>query len=57
MLLITVGTTDISVYTLCRGDTILPTNRVSLIAYVRASCIHFRGEWLGIHYEAFTKHT
>jgi hypothetical protein len=32
----------------------LPTVRVPHVARVSKALKHFRGEWLGVHYEAFT---
>jgi hypothetical protein len=52
--LLTVSTADRSVFTLERLYT-LPTVRVPLIARVCKALKHFRGEWLGVHYEAFIK--
>jgi hypothetical protein len=43
--------------TLCRGGITLPTSRVSPLAWVGQTRKHFRGEWLGIHYEAFIEYT
>jgi hypothetical protein len=43
-------------FTLCRGGTTLPTIHVSPLARVDRTRKHFLGEWLGIHYEAFTKY-
>jgi hypothetical protein len=43
-------------FTLCRGGTTLPTSRVSHLAWVDRTHKHCLGEWLGIHYEAFTKY-
>jgi hypothetical protein len=40
-------------FTLCRGGASLPMSRDSLLARVCKSRIHFRGDWLGSHYEAF----
>jgi hypothetical protein len=40
-------------FTLGRGGASLPMSRDSLLARVCKSCIHFRGDWLGSHYEAF----
>jgi hypothetical protein len=33
----------------------VPTSCVSHVARVCKALRHYRGEWLGIHYEAFTK--
>jgi hypothetical protein len=44
-------------FTLCRGGTTLPTSRVSPLVWVGQTRKHFQGEWLGIHYEAFTEYT
>jgi hypothetical protein len=33
----------------------VPTSLVSHVARVCKALRHFRGEWLGIHYEALTK--
>jgi hypothetical protein len=44
-------------FTLCRGGTTLPTSHVSHLAWVDQTRKHYQGEWLGIHYEAFTKYT
>jgi hypothetical protein len=43
-------------FTLCRGGTTLSISRVSPLAWVDQAHKHFLGEWLGIHYEAFTKY-
>jgi hypothetical protein len=43
-------------HTLCRGGTTLPTSHVSHLALVVRTRKHCRGEWLGIHYENFTKY-
>jgi hypothetical protein len=53
-LLVIMSTVDISVFTLQRLYT-LPTIHVSHVAQGREPLKHFQGEWLGIHYEAFTK--
>jgi hypothetical protein len=53
MPLLTVSTADRSVFTLQRLYT-LPTVRVPHVARVSKALKHFRGEWLGVHYEAFT---
>jgi hypothetical protein len=45
-----------SLYTLQRWYN-LPTSHVSHLAWVVRTHKHCRGEWLGIHYEAFTKDT
>jgi hypothetical protein len=44
-------------FTLCRSGTTLPTSHVSPQAWVSQTRKHFQGEWLGIHYEAFTEYT
>jgi hypothetical protein len=51
---LTVSTADRSVFTLQRLYT-LPTVRVPHVAQVCKALKHFRGEWPGVHYEAFTK--
>jgi hypothetical protein len=38
-----------------RGGTTLPTSHVSHLAWVVRTLKHYRGEWLGIHYEVFHK--
>jgi hypothetical protein len=43
-------------FTLYRGGTTFPTSHVSHLAWVDQTRKHYRGEWLGIHYEAFTKY-
>jgi hypothetical protein len=54
MPLLTVSTADRLVFTLQRLYT-LPTIHVPHVARVCKALKHFRGEWLGVHYEAFTK--
>jgi hypothetical protein len=54
MPLLIVSTTDRSVLTLQRLYT-FTTVRVPHVARVDQTLKHFRGEWLGVHYEAFTK--
>jgi hypothetical protein len=51
---LTVSTADQSVFTLQRLYT-LPTVRVPHVPRVDQTLKHFRGEWLGVHYEAFRK--
>jgi hypothetical protein len=43
-------------FILYRGGTTLPTSHVSHLAWVDRIRKHCRGEWLGIHDEAFTKY-
>jgi hypothetical protein len=50
----TVSSTVYQFYTLQRLY-LVPTSRVSHVAMVCKALRHYRGEWLGIHYEAFTK--
>jgi hypothetical protein len=45
----------ISFITLCRGCALYPQVVIPSIAQACKTLIHSRGEWSGIHYEAFTK--
>jgi hypothetical protein len=45
----------ISFITLCRGCALYPQAVIPSLARACKTLIHSQGEWLGIHYEAFTK--
>ena len=45
----------ISFQTLCRGCALYPQAVIPSLARACKTLIHSRGEWPGIHYEAFTK--
>jgi hypothetical protein len=51
---LTVSTADIPVLHSAKVAP-LPTSHVSHLAKVCKALRNFQGEWLGIHYEAFTK--
>jgi hypothetical protein len=50
----TVSSAVYQIYTLQRLYHV-PTSRVSHVARVCKALRHYRDEWLGIHYDAFTK--
>jgi hypothetical protein len=55
MPLITVSTTNIPVSFLCKGCTLYPRVVIPLHPGFATPDLHYRGEWPGIHYVAFTK--
>jgi hypothetical protein len=55
MLLLTMSTTDITISTLCRGRTLYPRVVIPFQPRFARLDLHYRGEWLGIHYIAFSK--
>jgi hypothetical protein len=49
------STTDISVSFLCKGHTLYPRVVIPFQPGFARPDLHYRGEWPGIHYVAFTK--
>jgi hypothetical protein len=50
-----VSSADIPVLSLCRGCTLYPQVMISFQPGLYIPDLHYRGEWLGIHYIAFTE--